>query len=163
MVNDAGLGDVGRKVRQRSHDAARLDGRRDHAAWIDALEPKALELAAITVEIPPRHAVLRADDGRVGAQQRCQLRRERRQTVSFHAEKNDIGRPDRREIAGHPRLHLEIAVRADDAQPALLHRAQMRTAREQNDIGTHLCQPRADIAANRAGAGDDDPHEMSRA
>ena len=65
-------------------------------------------------------------------------------------------RRDRRSTCG---LHLEVAVRADHAQPALLHRAQVRAAREQHDVGAGLREPRADVAADRAGAGDDDLHD----
>ena len=47
VPDDAGLDDVGGEVGERSDDAARLDGVGDDAAWIDALETKAVELAAM--------------------------------------------------------------------------------------------------------------------
>ena len=46
VMDDAGRGEVGREVRQRSDDAPRFDRRRDDAAGIDALEPETVELAA---------------------------------------------------------------------------------------------------------------------
>ena len=55
---------------------------------------------------------------------------------------------------------LEIAVRARHAQAALLHRPQMRAAGEEDDVGAGPGQPRADIAADGAGAGDDDSHDV---
>ena len=100
VTDDAGLDDVGREVRERSDDAPRLDGRGDDAARIDALEAQPVELAAMALEIPPRDAVLRADDDGVRAEERRQLRRERGQAVRLHAENDDVGRADRGEIAG---------------------------------------------------------------
>ena len=35
----------------------------------------------------------------------------------------------------------------------------MRSAREQHDVGAGLREPRADVAADRAGSGDDDSHD----
>ena len=93
---------------RRGSIAAAID-----AAWIDALEAQAVELAAVVLEIPPRNAVLRADDDGVRTEQRPQLRRERGQAVRLHAENNHVGLADRVQVAGDLRLHLEIAVRAD--------------------------------------------------
>ena len=117
--------------RRGTHDPARVDGGRDDPAGIDALEAQPVELAAVALEIPPRDAVLRAHHSGVRAKERAQLRRERGQAVGLHAEEDDVGLANRGEIAGHGGLHLEIAVRADDAQAALLHRPQMRAAGEQ--------------------------------
>ena len=44
------------------------------------------------------------------------------------------------------------------AEAALLHRLQVRAAREQHDVRAGPRELRADIAADRAGAGDDDLH-----
>ena len=96
VVDHAWLGDVGGKVGERSDDAPRLDRRRDDAARIDALEPQPVELAAMALEVPPRDAVLRADDDRVGTEERPQLRRQRGQAVRLHAEEDDVGRANRR-------------------------------------------------------------------
>ena len=85
VMDHAGLGDVGREVGERTDDAARLDGRGDDAARIDALEPQPVELAAVALEVPPRDAVLRADDDGVGTEERTQLRRERGQAVRLDA------------------------------------------------------------------------------
>ena len=150
VADDAGLDDVGREIRERADDAARLDRRRDDAAGIDALEPEAVELAADALEIPPRDAVLRADDDGVGAEQRPQLRRERRQAVRLDAEEDDVGRSDRRQIAGDIRRDFEVAVRADHAQPALLHRAEVRTAREQHDVRARPCAQHARRCSRRS-------------
>jgi hypothetical protein len=56
-------------------------------------------------------------------------------------------------------LACDLAVVADDAQPALLHRAQVWAAREKDDVRVDARELRADVAADRARAGDDDPHQ----
>ena len=95
VMDHAGLGDVGREVGERSDHAPRLDRRGDDAARIDALEPQAVELTAVALEVPPRDAVLRADDDGVRAEERAQRRRQRGQAVRLDAEKDDVGRADR--------------------------------------------------------------------
>ena len=161
VMDDAGLGDVGREVRERADDAARLDARGDDAARIDALEPEAVQLPRMMLEVPPRDPVLRADDDRVGSEQDAQLRGERRQAMRLHAEKDHVGGADRSQIPRDLGPDLEVAVGADDAQAALPHGAEMRAACEQHDVGANPREPRADVSADRAGAGDDDPHEAS--
>src|SRR5439155_21845047 len=52
VSDDAGLDNISREVHQRSDDAPRLDGRGDNAARIDTLQSKAVELAAMRLEIP---------------------------------------------------------------------------------------------------------------
>src|SRR5205085_11782643 len=131
----------------------------DDAAWIDALEAKSVELAAVVLEVPPWNAVLRADDHGVGPEERAQLRGQRGEAVRFHAEKHDVGGTDRAKIGGDVRSDVEVSFRTPDAQSALLHRAQMRTAGKQHDIGAGTRETRADIAANGAGAGNDDSHD----
>ena len=163
VMDDAGLGDVGGEVGQRSDDAPRLDGRGDDAARIDALEAQPVELAAVLLEVPPRNAVLRADDDRVRAEERTQLRRQRGQAVRLDAEEDDVGLC--RSSARSP-VTCGCTSKSPsglvDAQAALLHRPQMRPAREQHDVRARARQPRADVAADRAGAGDDDSHERLR-
>jgi hypothetical protein len=122
----------------------------------------ALALVASALKVPPGHAVLRADDHRVGPEQRAQLRREGGEAVRLDAEDHDVDGADRREIAGDGWRHVEVTSAREHAQAAIAHRLQMRTARVQDhvDVGSGgLRQTRADVASNRAGAGDDDLHE----
>ena len=151
--------EVGREVRQRSDDAPRLDGRRDHAARIDTLEPETVELAAEILEVPPGDPVLRADDDRVRPEERGERGRNRREAVRLHAEKDDVGVTDGRDVRRQLRPHLEVAVGAAHLQAAVLHRAQVRSARDQHDVGADTRQLRADVPADRAGSDDDDLHE----
>ena len=88
------------------------------------------ELTCVVLKVPPRDAVLRTHNRGVLAYQRLDLRRELRETVSLHAEENDVHGPSFLEIADHPWVNFKIAIRAEDSQAALLHRPQMRTARE---------------------------------
>ena len=83
----------------------------DHAARIDALEPQPVQLAADALEVPPRDAVLRADDDGVGAEAAARAPAPARSGVRLDAEEHDVGRADRREVAGDRRPHLEVAVR----------------------------------------------------
>ena len=94
-----------------------------------------LELAADTLKVPPRDAVLSADDDGVGAEERPKLGSQRRQAVRLDAEQHDVGLADGVQIAGDLRLHLEIPVGADHAEAALAHGLQVRTAREEDDVG----------------------------
>src|SRR5262249_18409949 len=134
VMDHARFRDVRREVRERTDDPPCLDVRSDHASWIDALETESVEVTSVSLEIPPRDPVLRADDDRVGTQQRMELRSERGQAMGFYAEEDHVGRSDRGEFTRDLWRHLEIAVGAGHAKTALLHRAQMRTAREEDDI-----------------------------
>ena len=79
--------------------------------------------------------------------------------MRLDAEDDDVGAADGVQVAGRFRLHLEVAVGADDAQAACLHRREMRASGEEHDVGAYLREPRADVAADRAGADDRDSHE----
>ena len=69
--------------------------------------------------------------------------------VRLHAENHDVRAADRVQVADDLRLDLEVAVRADDAESPLLHRAQVRAAGKQHDVGTRFREPRADVSADR--------------
>ena len=94
----------------------------NRSAWIDAFEVQAGELARVRLKIPPRNAILRADNGGVLADQRLDLRRKLRQPVRLHAEEDHVHGPGFRQIANDSWMNFEIAIGAEHAQPALLHR-----------------------------------------
>ena len=79
--------------------------------------------------------------------------------MRFDAENHDVRAADRAQVADCLRLDVEVAVRADDAEPLLLHRAQVGSAGEQHDVGARFRETRADVPADRAGAGDRNPHD----
>src|SRR6185503_17016611 len=88
VTDDARLDDIRGKVRERSHNPPRLDGGRDDTARVHSLQPQPVELAAVTLEVPPRNAVLRAHDRRVWSEERRDLRRKAGESVRLDAEKD---------------------------------------------------------------------------
>ena len=158
MVDDAGLGDVGREIRERADDTLRLDRLRDRAARVHVLEVQAVQIARVVLEVPPGDAVLRADDRGAGIQQRPELRRQRGDAVRLYAENDDVRPADRVQIAGYLRLDLEVAVGTHNPEPAFVHRPQVRSAREQHDVGARPGEARADVSADGAGSDDRNPH-----
>ena len=110
------------------------------------------------LEVPPGHAVLGADNGGVLADKRLDLRREPRQAVGLHAENDHIERPGILKAADDFRTHFEIALRAEDAQPAFLHRAQMRAPREERDVLTGTGHAGADVPADGTRPCNQKPH-----
>jgi hypothetical protein len=159
VVNHSRLRDVCREISQRADDALRLDRLRDHAARIHSLEMQTVQFAWVMLKVPPRDAVLRADHDRVRSQQWPELGRKSRQTVRLHAEHHDVRMADRVQVADNFRFDFEVAVRADDAESFLLHRAQVRATGEQHDICTRFREARADVSANGAGPRNRNPHE----
>src|SRR5688572_3815268 len=121
VMNDSRLGDIGGEVRQRADDPPRLDGRRDDPSWIDAFETQAVELATVVLEVPPRDAILCADDERFWALERTKVRRQAHQAVSFHHKKNDIRGGDLRESGAELWLDLDVTIGADHSKAAHLH------------------------------------------
>ena len=86
------------------------------------------------------------------------LRRKLSESVRLHAQEDNVDGSGFAKVSDDPRMHLEIALGAKDTNAMFLHRAQVRTAREQSDILARLGQARADIAADGAGAGDQKLH-----
>jgi hypothetical protein len=80
--------------------------------------------------------------------------------VRLDAQEDDVGLADRRQIAGDLRPDLEVAFVAGDAQSARLHRLQVRTPREQHDVGAGPGQAGPDVSADRARPRDDDSHDV---
>jgi hypothetical protein len=161
MPDHTRFDDVRREVHQRSDDAPRLDGGGDDAAGIDAIETESVELAADSIEVPPGNPVLRADDDGVASEEGLQRWDKACKAVGLDAKEHDVGRPDGRQVARNGWMDLEIAVGTDDAKSALLHRLQVRTAREEHQVDAGrrgARQAGADVAADGACAGDDDLH-----
>jgi len=132
---------------------------RDGATRIDALQMQPVEIARIVLEVPPRDAVLRADDSGLGPDERRELRCERRERVGLHAEDEDVWAAHVLQVSCDLRPDFEVAVRAEDPQALLLHRAQVRSTREQHHVGARLREARADEPADRAGPCDRDSHK----
>src|SRR5689334_14778043 len=78
--------------------------------------------------------------------------------MGLHAEEDHIRRPSLLEIADDAGMRFEIAVRADDAQPTLLHRPQVRAPGEQGNVKTGARQAGSQISPDGPGAGDQKLH-----
>ena len=70
MADHAGRFDLGRRIDDAADDAGRIEARPDRAAGVDRLEAGPRERPAVTKEVPPGHAVLRRDHGRLRPEQR---------------------------------------------------------------------------------------------
>src|SRR5579863_1968164 len=128
MLNDAGGSDFCRKVNDRTDNAMGFNGRRNHAAGIEALETKPVPFAAETLEVPPGNSILRADHGCVWPQRWPQLRCELRKAVRLYTKKKHVHRPNFLDGAGDSGSRDEISLVALDLYSPLLHRAKMRAA-----------------------------------
>ena len=128
--------------------------RLDHAIRVDRLDPAALVRAAMLVEIPPGDAVLRRHHDRLRAIQRPHRRGDRGQAMGLDGDNHHILRAGRAHIAGRQRRARQLgrAIRALKRQAALLDRLEMCPARDQRDMLAGQRQPRAQVAADRAGA-----------
>ncbi len=136
-----------------------LDVRRDDAARIDALEPHSGQIAGMGFEVPPRDAVLRADDHGVWSEEGTKRRRQSREGMRLDAQEHDVRRANRGEVSGDLRPHLPVPVRfTDHAQAVGLHGGQVRASCEEHDLGPGPGQLRPEVATDRPGAGDDDLH-----
>ena len=130
VANDARLYDFSGEINDRADDAPGVDRIRDCAAGIDAFEVHTFVIAAPSLKKPPGDSVLGADDCRVWAEDRFELRRELREAVGLYAEEDYVDRADFFEIPGDFRMRFEITLDTFHAYAALLHCTQMRTAGE---------------------------------
>ena len=152
---------VGR-VRDAADHPPRLDRRGDRATGIDGLQHRVPQRPVEALEEPPRHAVLRRQDRRVGIEQRREARRELREAVGLDAEHDQVdpgARPRARRVAaGSP---SQVAARRAHPQAVAADRVEVRAAGDQHDVGAAGRQRRAQVAADRTRADDRDPHHAS--
>ncbi len=78
--------------------------------------------------------------------------------MRLDAEDYDVRLADGVQVARDLGFDVKVAFGAPHAEPPFAHRLEMRAAREQHDVSAGARQARADVAADRAGARDDDPH-----
>jgi hypothetical protein len=123
-----------RRVHDAPDDSVRVDGARDRSAGVDRLEVDALELAAMTLEVPPGDPVLRADHGRLRAEVRGHPLGHGRQAVRFERDKDRVDVTHRREVISRFDRHRPFDAGLDDAKTGLPHRLQVRSARDEDDI-----------------------------
>ena len=109
-------------------------------------------------------AVLERDDDAATLDERRDLRRAALDVPQLDAEHHDVDRRERRRIVASPSTlrKRHVASRALDAQSVLAHRGEMRAARDERDIVARLREPRAEVAADAAGADHRDAHACPR-
>ena len=74
----------------------------------------AVQLAAVTLEVPPRDSVLGADDGGVIAERFAKLFRDRRQAVGLEGQKDGVRAGQHREVVGAFRMDGKFVIALDD-------------------------------------------------
>src|SRR5579864_6868292 len=110
------------------------------------------------LEVPPRYAVLGADNRGVFADHRFHLLRNLGYPVRLDADEDDIYGTGFSEITHDSRVDFKVEVGTKDPQAAFLHRSQVRAARVERDILAGASHQRADVAADRTGACDQGAH-----
>ena len=87
------------------------------------------------------------------------MRRGRVRVVQLHGEEDDVHRPDRGGIVGGVDARdVHIARGAEDAQPMLAHRREMRAPGDERHICTGGRQAPAEIPADAAASENGDAH-----
>src|SRR5215472_9830569 len=81
--------------------------------------------------------------------------------MRLYPEYDDIGTTGICEITDDARSCLEIAFRAENSQPVLLHRPQVGTARVQRHIQTGARHRGSKVATYGAGSGDQESHGLT--
>jgi len=95
----------------------------------------------------------------VGPEERRKHLRGRLDVVQLDREQHDVDDADLVRIAERADArNVDVALRADDAQPAGAERVEVRATREERHVRPRRCEPSAKIAADAAAAYDRDAH-----
>jgi hypothetical protein len=116
----------------------------------------------VTLEVPPREAVLRAENGGIRAEDGLETGGKVGQAVRLDPEEYHIGGTDGGQVTRDRRADLEVFL-ADDSKTPLLHGLQVRPPGEQGDVAPGSRQAGSDIAAYGAGPGYNESHADSPA
>src|SRR5262245_21802487 len=158
MPDDARLGDLGRGVDDATDHAGRVDGPGNGPAGIDALDHQIAVGPGTALEVPPRDPVLRRYDRRPRPERAVQLCRDRRDAVGLEPQEDHVGAGDRGDVIGDARVRVEVAVRAQHADPARAHGRQVRAAGDEGDVEPGPGEARTHVAPDGARAEDGEPH-----
>src|SRR5690606_1016759 len=91
VMNDARSGQLGSRIDDAAEDAARIDGRLDLAARIDAFDRLVgVRNIALALEIPPRNPVLHRDDDGVLVQNLVQIGQNGLDLMGFHTQNHHV-------------------------------------------------------------------------
>ena len=137
VLDDAGRDHRGRRVDDAAEDARGIDGLRDGARRIGGLDREAFVFAAVTLEIPPRDAVLHRDQHGVRVQERAAARAAIGvDLMRFDGEDDEVLLAGLVEVGG--RLHAFAAdfraVVRDQPQAVFADRGEMDAARDDGDF-----------------------------
>ena len=152
MLDDSRLGDYRRRIDDAADHARGIYVFGNLSAGIDRFKLPSFPLAAVTIEVPPGNTVLHAYYRCFRSNQRSEVWGHRRQTVCLKGQDHDIGDASLRRIIGRRDARIEVSDLAAHANSMLLHRAQMRAARDQGHILTGFSKHGADEGPDGAGA-----------
>src|SRR5262249_17679507 len=96
-----------RRVDDATNHARRIDVSANWAARIDAFKGRAFPLAAVFIEVPPRKTVLRGNDGGAFTDERCEIRRHRRQALRLQGDDDDVDFTDAARVIGRFRVDMK--------------------------------------------------------
>jgi hypothetical protein len=106
--------------------------------------------------------VLQAHDGGLAPDHGADRPRRGLHVEELRPEQYHLDRPRRRRIVGgRGRGDQHVAERAQDPEPVLADRRQMRAPGDEGHLGARRRQPRTDVAADGAGPHHRDPHAVA--
>src|SRR6266852_4276179 len=143
-------------------DPARNGGSGDEPDHGDGLEMDAFELPPIALEVPPRDPVLGADHGGLVSEVGRQPFGDRGQAVRLDGNEDRVRITYRSEVVRRVHAHGPVAFSIDNPETRLLHRFQVRSAGDEDDVDAGARQPSAEEPTDRARAKDCEPHARVR-
>ena len=114
--------DLGGGIDHAADDALRPEPVPDRAAGIDRLQPRAFQRPADAVKIPPGHAVLHGDDGRVLAEQRRDLIQRRPDRMGLQRQHDIVLHAELVRLRGGPDRNGGLLAVLDQPSPFASHR-----------------------------------------
>ena len=159
QADHAGRGDRAGGPENAADRALRADRAPQGAARVQGGQLASVQVSAMGVEIPPRDAVHDEGHGGVGTQQRSDGGGDGGQGGCLDCDDHHVLRPEIGGIGAGGRMRDDAVVPQVQGQAVGPDRLQMCPAGDDRDlVGRGLRQAAREIAADRAGAEDTDPH-----
>jgi hypothetical protein len=160
VTDHAGLDELSGRIGDAPDDGSRIDAARDRAVDISGAQHAPGVCARVSLEVPPRNAVLQREHACVIRERRIEGIERRPDLVRLDSEHDQV---DGSELLGsaddrHRRQRTEPAVPADQSQTAAFERVVLPPAIEQRDLGSGIDQSRSDQTADRSGAENEHTH-----
>ena len=165
IADHPGFDDHVGRIDHAADDALEADRAGQHPARVEPRQVGARQaVVGAAVEIPPRDAVHREHDAGVGADQRHHRRRRVGQGRRFQRDEHDVLHAQRFGSVGGADARVGALVADPQGQAALADRGELGAARHRRHLDAGPCragpEPGGDMAANRAGAENDDLHRV---